>query len=163
MEKIHITEADHLEKEWFQEARKQTVETLPAFINHVMNDYEHDYGTVCHAVAACAMAGFAAANNLPSGGITGYQAGFVMWDIIRDMNYPHNECGLRLQDFDNMLYPQYADKFARTIPDWAWTAMQKKAKQLLKTRPDAHYAVKAHWGSIAAGNIPFGFTVENEG
>ena len=98
----------HPEKEWFKQAKKQTIETLPEFMNHIMNDYCHDYGTVCHAVAACAMAAVYAANHHPSGGITGFQAGFVMWDIIRQTNYPSNKCGMKLIDYDNMLYPQYA-------------------------------------------------------
>ena len=55
-EKIVVTEEMRPEKEWFAEAGKQTVETLPAFINHLMGDYEHDYGTVVHAISACAVA-----------------------------------------------------------------------------------------------------------
>ena len=46
MDKIAITEEMHLEKEWFANAKKQTLETLPAFMNHVLNDYCHDYGTI---------------------------------------------------------------------------------------------------------------------
>ena len=38
-EKIVATEEMHLEKEWFEEAGKQTLETLPAFMDHVLNDY----------------------------------------------------------------------------------------------------------------------------
>ena len=31
------------------------LETLPAFLNKVVNDYQHDYGTICEAVAVAAM------------------------------------------------------------------------------------------------------------
>lgn len=41
-ERIKITEQDHLEKEWYEEAKKQTLETLPQFMNHMLNDYGHD-------------------------------------------------------------------------------------------------------------------------
>ena len=34
MSKIKITEEMHVEKEWFEQAREQTLETLPDFINH---------------------------------------------------------------------------------------------------------------------------------
>ena len=41
-----ITEEMHLEKEWFEQAKKvKTVEELTAFVNHLLNDYNHDYGT----------------------------------------------------------------------------------------------------------------------
>ena len=43
MEKI--SEEQNLKKIWFEEAKEQTIETLPMFINHIMNDYDHDYGT----------------------------------------------------------------------------------------------------------------------
>ena len=85
--KTPITEEMHLEKEWFELARKQTLETLPGFINYVMNDYMHDYGTICHAVAACALASAWAANDSPNGGITGFQANFVMWDFVKQWGY----------------------------------------------------------------------------
>lgn len=39
MSKIAITEEMHIEKEWLEQAKKQTLETLPDFMNHVMNDY----------------------------------------------------------------------------------------------------------------------------
>ena len=67
------------EKQLYQEAMEQTPETLGDFVLKAMCDYPHDYGSVCVAVAACALAGVYAANSLPQGGITSYQAGFVMW------------------------------------------------------------------------------------
>lgn len=160
--KIAINEKMRPEENWFKDAYTQTLESLPKFIDHVMNDYQHDYGTICHAVAACALAAVHAADNLPNGGITGYQAGFVMWDIIRQMNYPTNKCGMKLLDYDNMLYPQYANRFQKTIRENTWKALQEQARELLNTSKTAHPAVRAHWESIAAGNIPFGFTIRED-
>lgn len=160
MEKI--TEEMHLEKEWFEDARKQTVETLPAFVNHIMNDYDHDYGTVCHAVAACAIAAMEAANNTPNGGITGFQAGFVMWDFVRQVCYSSNKCGLRLIDYDNFLYPQYAYKYEKTISPATWKAIQEQAKKNLDDRDHAHSAILEHWKSIVDGKVPFGYIVKED-
>lgn len=154
-----ITEEMQLEKEWFKQAREQTLETLPSFINHIMNDYEHDYGTVCHAIGACALAAAWAADKSAQGGITGFQAGFVMWDFIRQWNYTHNTCGMGILDYDNMLYPQYEHKF-KTISEWNWEELQKKAKENLSKETNAHPDVIAHWKSIVEGNIPFGYTIE---
>ena len=35
-----------LKNEWAEEARKQTLETLPDFINHILNDYLIQYLTI---------------------------------------------------------------------------------------------------------------------
>lgn len=155
-----ITEEMHLEKEWFEQAEKQTVDTLPAFIKHVMNDYGHDYGTVCHAIAACALAAVEAANKLPTGGITGFQAGFVMWDFVRKLNYPINKCGLRIIDYDDFLYPQYQHKHDKVISQATWDTIQRQAHKKLKTAHDVNPYVKAHWQSIVDGNVPFGYSVK---
>lgn len=159
-----INEEMHLEKEWFAEAMKQTPETLMGFINHVMNDYNHDYGTVCHAVAACAIAAAWAANKAPGacGGITGFQAGFVMWDFIRQWEFSSNKCGLKIVDYDNMLYPQYAPKFAKTISKDTWVLLQKEAAERLKDCEYCRSDVINHWKGIVAGNVPFGYTVVDE-
>ena len=159
-----ITEKMHPEKEWFEDAKKQVLETLPAFMNHVLNDYCHDYGTIVHAISACALAATNAANKSEHGGITGYQAAFVMWDFIRQWMYSSNKCGLRIIDYDNMLYPQYEYKFSnKEIPQSIWESLQKQAEELLKTEKDnAHEKVIEHWQSIIDGNVPFGYKVKND-
>lgn len=85
-----------------------------------------------------------------------------MWQIIRDMNYSSNKCGLRLIDYDNMLYPQYGYKFEKTISANTWEGLQKQAKENIKAKINAHPDVIEHWNSIANGEIPFGYTVEDE-
>jgi len=161
MKREIITEDMHPEKEWFEQAQKQTIEILPDFMNHLMNDYCHDYGTVCHAVAACALAAVYAANKSESGGITGFQAGFVMWDFIRQMNYRSNECGMKLLNYDDMLYPQYAYKFEKTIAPDTWKALQEAAEKKIEQDSEyAHPEVMKHWKSVADGVIPFGYQVK---
>ena len=162
MEKIKITEEQHPEKEWFEDAKKQTIGTLETFIDRVINGYEHDYGTICHAVAACAIAAAWAANDQPSGGITGFQAGFVMWDFIKQWSYPNAKTGMRLLNFDDMLYPQYSDKFSKTISRNVWESLQKEAQKRLSD--DIQLAVDSvvfHWQSIVDGKVPFGYTVKD--
>ena len=162
--KIAITEEMKLENEWFAEAKKQTLETLPAFINHVMNDYIHDYGTVVHAISACAIAAARAADNCEGarGGITGFQASFVMWDFVKQLSYPNNKAGLKILDYDKLLFPQYAYAFEKTITEATWKAIQKNAQEQLETHKTAHPNVVAHWKSIVDGQLPFGFTIEGE-
>ncbi|WP_139249527.1 hypothetical protein [Lactonifactor longoviformis] len=139
MMKQIITEEMKVHEEWYKEAEKMTMEKLPKFLNHLMEDYQHDYGTVCHALSAGALATVHAMNESPGarGGITGFQASCIMWEFIRRFNYKNNKCGLRLQDMDNLLYPQYADKF-HTISENVWNAVQKEAAERIKQSEAAH-------------------------
>lgn len=166
MEKKIITEEMHVEKEWFEQARKQTIVTLPDFMNHVMGDYVHDYGTICHAVSACAIAAIFAANNHESGGITGFQSGFIMWDVIRQLSFRSNKCGMELVDYDGMLYPQYASEYERTISPAIWKSLQEAAKEKIKEDEEnggfASPEVVQHWKSIVNGTVPFGYKVEED-
>lgn len=155
-----ITEGMHLEKEWYKEAGEQTMDTLNGFINHIMNDYEHDYGTVCHAFAACALATIHACNETEQGGITGFQSSMVMWEIVRQLLYPNNKCGLRMINFDDMLYPQCDYKFDKTINSHSFNTLQNEAKKLLE-KDSAHPLVMEHWQSIVDGVVPFGYKIKD--
>lgn len=154
-----ITEEMKIHEEWYKEAKKVTLEKLPGFINHLMNDYRHDYGTICHAMAAGGIATMWAIDKAPQGGITGFQAGCIMWEFIRHWNYSYNKCGLRLVDYDDMLYPQYYDRFQKTISKSVWESLQAEARQHLANNGGAVTAVTAHWKSIVDGEVPFGYTV----
>lgn len=157
-----ITEEMGVHKDWYVQAKKQTLESLPAFLSHLMNDYNHDYGTICHAITAGGIATMCAMNNHEQGGITGFQAGAVMWEFIRNWNYEHNKLGMKLLDYDKLLYSQYEYTFNKTIPKSTWTALQEQAKFNLQKEELANDDVKAHWQKIADGHVPFGFVVEND-
>ena len=167
MDKMAITEEMHLEKEWFEQAREQKLETLPEFMNRILNDYRHDYGTICHAISACALAAAWAADSSEQGGITGFQSGAVMWDFVRQWAYKNNKTALRIINYDNMLYPQYKDDFeGRTIYQSTWEALQNEAKRLLdgidSGEGSAADPVIAHWKDIVNGVVPFGYKIKND-
>lgn len=160
MKKKQITEEMHLEKEWFKQASEiKTKKDLMKFIDHVLSDYQHDYGTVCHAIGAAAVA--AAWYGAHTEGITGFQASFVMWDFIRYWMKSDNKCGLRLIDYDNFLYPQYEYKFEKTIDSDTWKHIQDQAKENLESEELACNRVRNHWESIVKGVVPFGYKVED--
>lgn len=106
-------------------------------------------------------------------GMTAFQIGCVTWQIIDKMMLEDHDCGMRLVNYNNMLYPQYDDRFEKTIEKDTWEALQKKAKELIeknneeirKKEAGEKYAFPAgekvvkHWESIANGNVPFGYTV----
>jgi hypothetical protein len=96
-------------------------------------------------------------------GITGAQAGYVMFDFLRDWQYRSNKSGLKIVDYDKMLYPQYEHDFEKTIYKYTWEALQNSAKMLLEENKEtANPEVVKHWESIAAGNVPFGYSVKEE-
>lgn len=139
MEKKEITEEMGLQKEWYERAKSMRPEDFPEFFREMTEDYIHDYGTVCHAMAAIGLAAMFAFNNSEGarGGITGFQASCVMWQVIRHMNYENNKCGLRLLDMDNLLYPQYEYKF-HSIGSDTWKAVQKEAENMISESRAAH-------------------------
>lgn len=156
--KIEITEEMEIHKLWFDQAKHQTRETLMGFINDLLEGYGHDYGTICHAISAGALATMYAMNASDEGGITGNQADFIMWGIITHW-LARTNCAMRLLEFDDMLYPQYAYKF-NSITKSIWEDLQKKARECLAASPAASPAVIAHWQSMVDGVPPFGYSLE---
>lgn len=64
MEKQIITEGMQIQDEWFKEANSSmTLEKFLEFFRYLSEDYVHDYGTVCHAMAAVGLAAMWAFNN----------------------------------------------------------------------------------------------------
>lgn len=160
-ERQRITEEMHLEKEWFEQAAEiKTIDQLTEFINHLLGDYEHDYGTVCHAIGAAAVA--TAWYGAHVKGITGFQASFVMWDFITHWTKTGNKCGLKLVDYDDFLYPQFRYKFEKTISEDTWRHIQELGKNNLESNEVACIEVRDHWKNIVCGIVPFGYTVEDD-
>lgn len=126
-----MPEFQQIKLKWLQKAESMEKNKLKAFINHLEEDYIHDYGTICHACAAAAIAGASAMNKSSQGGITGFQAGAVMWEFVRAWNKAGNKTGMKFVDYDDFLYPQYADKHKKTIPMFVWKALQNEAKKLI--------------------------------
>lgn len=138
----------------------KTFDDLVAFLKYIENDCNCGYGEAPRAMAqASAAVAWYLADKF---GITGFQAGFVMWDFIRDWMYRSNECGMKITDYDNMLYPQYDYKFDKTISPTIWANLQETAKKRLEERDNVHPTVKAHWQSIVDGVVPFGYKVSDE-
>lgn len=138
----------------------ESFEDLTAFLKDVEVNCNCGYGEAPRAMAqACLAVAYYLSDKF---GITGFQAGFVMWDFIRDWNYRHNKCGLRLVDYDNMLYPQYDYKFEKAIDRDTWNALQKQAlENLEKDSEYIHPDVLEHWQSIVDGVVPFGYKVKD--
>lgn len=153
-------EFQELYNEWKERVTKiKTIEEFNDFFNDLMNNYYFDYGTQCRAIGLLAVA--AAWLGANTGLITGFQASFVMWEFIQNWTYKNNKTGLKIVDYDNMLYPQYKYKFDKTISLETWNALQSEANRKLQESSEFAYpdAVK-HWKSIVDGKVPFGYKVK---
>ena len=158
MEKKTITEEMKVHDEWYERARATEYKDLQSFIDELVNGYKHDYGTICHALAAGAVATVTAMNRTESGGITGFQASFVMWGFIK--NFMRMTGALRLVRYEDMLYPQYQSDFEKIIRNDIWEYLQEEAKKNLeKDQGSVAQSVVAHWQSIVDGIVPFGYTI----
>ncbi len=158
-ERKPIREEDAEHEKWYEAAPKQTLETLSEFLRHLMTDYVHDYGTVCHALAAGAVATAWAMNHHENGGITGFQSGAVLSQFVA--KWGHIEGPWTIRQWDRALYPQYESSFATTIPPAVMKWLKDEAKKKLKAK-DLHPDVKKHMQSVAAGDPPFGYSVREE-
>jgi hypothetical protein len=121
-----ITEKDNKQEEWYKEADEQTLETLPDFLDMLASKYTHDYGTICHAVTAAAIGAAKAMDRTEQGGITGFQAGAIMWEFIK--KWMLKEPPLRLLEMREMCYPQYEDRFNEISED-TWKLIQERAQE----------------------------------
>ena len=134
----------------------KTFDDLIFFLQNVKENCNTGYGEAPRAIAQAALA---TAWYLSSEfGITGFQAGCVMWDFIRDWSFRDTKCGLKIVSYDDMLYPQYEYHFTdRALPAEVFETMQKEAKMLLADYDYASPTVQEHWQSIVDGHVPFGY------
>lgn len=93
-------------------------------------------------------------------GMTLFQMGYVLWTIIDKMFLDEHDVGMRLVNFNNMLYPQYEYRFEKTIDSETWNSIQKKAAELIENG-DIVGGVRKHLQSIVDGKVPFGYKVED--
>mgnify|MGYP003275648793 CR=1 FL=1 len=137
----------------------KTDEQLFEFIKDVKEKFNYGYGVAPRSIAQAAVA--VADYLLCEMGCTSFQASCVMWDIIRDLNYTGNQCGLKIIDYDDFLYPQYKYKHQKAIGKDTWGNIQNQAKKNLEESGGCD-EVREHWQKIVDGIVPFGYTVEND-
>lgn len=144
--------------EKFNELRQMSLEELPEFLKSLENE-DVDYNTCCDIVSKAGLASMHAFGSKL--GITGFQAGYIMWQMIYNWLFETNKAGLSLLNYDNMLYPQYEEMFQKSIPVSAWVSLQEQARVLLETDSGVD-VVREHWQSIVDGKVPFGYTIKED-
>lgn len=146
------TDTELIETWWADAKGCRSVEDAAALAHRLISDYRHDYGTICHAIGAASYAMAEAMNASPSGHITNFQAGAVQWMWLRHWNQWESE-PRRLVEYNDVLYPQYDERFS-TISDETADWLMKRAAANLAHLPRAHPNVVARWREIAAGRFP---------
>ena len=144
---------------WYKRASEVTPETFGYLINELLHNYNLDYGAKIHAAAACTIAMFNACGDVF--GFSGFQSSASIMQVLYKLNYPCNKTGIRVIDYDDMLYPQYEDKF-RSIRRDTWEHLRKRADELIaENKSIADPLVLHHWKSISSGIVPFGYYISD--
>lgn len=160
---IKINEGMKLHNDWYKKAKQiKTDEELRDFKNKLLNNYIHDYGTICHAITALGIGMMTLVDNSKQGGITGFQAGAIMWEFIKHWNYTNNKCGIKLIDYDKMLFPQYEGDFNKIITESIFKLLQDEANKNLNDKSFASPNVINHWEKISKGVAPFGYKIKKD-
>ncbi len=168
--KITATTEQEFKKQAYEIAKSViTTDELTEFINFISN-YPLDYGTAVYAQCAAMLAAQHVMDVGEQGGITGFQAGFIGWEMVKQF-MSVGDCGLSIRDWENMLYPQYANRFEKTISRKIFEGLQKKAKERIEEDDVApqekkdkigcglHPEVRKHMESIVNGVVPFGYVL----
>ena len=167
--KITATTEQGFKEQAYEIAKSvNTTDELSEFVKFISNT-PLDYGTAVYAQCAAMLAAQHVIDMSEQGGITGFQAGFIGWEMVKQF-MSVGDCGLSLRDWENMLYPQYEDSFEKTIPRKIFEGLQEKAKErLAKADKDEsingrslHPEVRKHMESIVNGVVPFGYVIKED-
>lgn len=156
-----MTEKEYRDAVYAKAEKVKTAEDFAVLIAEMEQD-EFDYGRIVYACAAAAIAGFNVMNRTKNGGITGFQAGCLMWEMVRKFGM-FSEGPLRIQDFDHLRYPQYDDQWAVTISPESAGELQKRAAEVAGKNPEfVSPNVMRRNQDIAAGRFPSFVTVKED-
>jgi len=152
-----MTEKEYKEMIIAQSDNVKTKEDLLNLLDKIM-EYKHDYGTIVMGCFGAMNGAFNVINNSSSGGITGFQASCLSYELFQ--KFSSIKPPYKILDFNSMLYPQYEDRFQKKISKETFEYLQNKAKEFLNDDHSlTHTDVIAHWKKIAEGEIPFGWSI----
>ena len=132
----------------YKQGFPESIEELNQIITD-LTEREHEYGTCVYAMSIAAEAAFKFISHKL--GATGFQASCADLDFLRRIRgMKHGFCVL---DYENLLYPQYMDKFDKNYEDYVLEnqpKLKERAIAKLKESPQAHESVLAHWKKLAS-------------
>lgn len=120
------------------------VQELTSYIEEAKEKYNTSYGDAVYGPALAAIAAF---NYVACQmGLSGFQAGYSEMLFLKKLRYIKH--GLKILNFDNLLYPQYLNDFnlsAETLIRKNLDELKKAAKEELEKSPNAAQEVRDHW------------------
>ena len=157
MEKKFIVEADGVHNDWYVKAREQKLDTLHDFLSHMLNDFSHDQQTIVHAITAGCMGTIAAMDAHSEGGLGASQTSQLLGMFIR--KWARIEGPAKIMSWAGLLNPANEDQMVGVPKEIATWLKQVSAKALEdgKFQGEAH---KAHLGTLANGELPWGFRTQ---
>ena len=163
-ELMHRLVDDETITQWQKKAKDvRSTQELKEFLDSIL-EVDHDYNSIEEGFIAGLTATMKAMDRHKNGGITGFQAGWIVHKFMEKELLI--TCPWRTQRYNDMLYPQYENKFEKTISKEVWDWLQKEAKSKLKELKDSnvefkpHPDVVNHWKKIADGFVPFDYQVD---
>lgn len=149
---VPSTQSEDLEtaKSWFAEAKTCNFRTLPAFLNKLVFEIDHqDPGSGSHALTAVGIAAMAAASNKIV--LDEYSSAMAAMNLVRQWNGFSTEEPIQLTRFRDLLFPLMEPYFT-TIHPKVWEYLQEEAANLL----DEYWCDGEHWSSEwKDGNVTF--------
>lgn len=145
----------------YDDAREQTIETLPEFLEQVSAIARCDWN--CNkGIAAITISAIAASWAMESEqglGTSGSQTRYIMAEYM--LRYGNISTPANIVEYMEMLNPRNAKHFERTISRDTWKCLQAEAtKRLQNAPPHMDDRVRTHLQSIVDGVPPFGYDVE---
>ena len=152
-------EFKELKQQWLEEVKTiNSKNKLDRFIKKIMTGYEHDYGTYVHAVSVCTKAFI----RYYGSEMTGFQASFLMWDIIRNTFGKQDKFGMQLIEYESILFPQMLYHFKVEFDNETHQKIIETAKQYLTEHTEAVNNVRKHWEKLASGWLPDCVSLKND-
>lgn len=156
-----MTEHEYREYIYSKANAVKTKKDLDNFLKQIIESKDLDYGKIVYAICGAMIATCNYIDRSEVGGITGFQAGFIGWEMIKEYTITDdNQFGMKILNYGDLLYPQCEYKFEKIIDKDTWKELRKQAYKNMRTTPDAHPNVLDHWKSIIDGEVPFGFVVK---
>ena len=136
------------------EIESATFDNMMDIVEKYFHEYEQDYDSVVEITEACCEAmAWACSEKL---GLTGFQASCVGLLFLQRFNGIGKNVGLKVLDYDAMLYPQNAERFEPCVERSIFEGMQRQAianLNELENSRHVHPEVELHWRRIADGIV----------
>lgn len=150
---------------WFDRAqRMRSAVELADFVSDLADRPDHSMESIVHAAAAAAVAASAVVLTSASAEKLGaYQSvtahNLMAWRYIEEFG-GFDEGPKRMLQYQQMLYPRFADKFGKKIDRATMDWLVVKAKEILESGRSLHSSVRFHLEGLACGIPPFEFEIE---